>query len=171
MKRQCRLFLESWFWVPNNFFVMCKYRLWVMVSFVTCQHRLIWLIIMFQAILSSILFEHIFEALITFIQQLLFQKWCYMERQGLLSLKWWLWFPYNSFDMCKYRLWVMFTSVACQHRLRTLIVMFQAILSSILFEHIVEALITIIQLLIFQKLVLHEKTMSFVSRIMILISK
>jgi len=49
--------------------------------------------------------------------------------------------------------------------------MFQAILYSILFEHIIEALITIIQLLIFQKLVLHGKTMLFVSRIMILNSK
>jgi len=45
--------------------------------------------------------------------------------------------------------------------------MFQAILYSILFEHIIEALITIVQLLIFQKRVVHGKTMSFVSRIMI----
>jgi len=146
---------------------------------------------MFQAILSFILFEHIFEVLITFIQLLpfqkvvlhrktrsfvsrisimIFKKWCYMERQGLLSLESWLWFPCNSFVVCKYRPYVMFPFVTYQHRVKSHIIMFQAILSFILFEHIFEALITYIQLLPFQKVVLHGKTMSFISRISIMIS-
>jgi len=49
--------------------------------------------------------------------------------------------------------------------------MSQAILYSSFFEQIIEALITIVQLLIFQKRVVHGKTMSFVSRLMILNSK
>jgi len=149
MERQCLLSLESWFWFPCNSFVMCNYRPRVVFSFVMSQHRRISLIIMFQAFFSSILFEHIVEALITFIQLLLFQKVVLLERQGLSSLESWFWFPCNSFVMCKYRLWVMFPVVTCKHRLISVIFKLHTIISSILFEHIVEALITIKQLFLF----------------------
>jgi len=61
----------------------------------------------------------------------------------------------NSFVMCKYKPWLMFFFVTCQHKLISLIFIFRATLYSIFFEHINETLFTFIQLLLFQKLVFH----------------
>jgi len=82
-KSRDALYVESLLRVPCNSFVMCKYTPWVMFFFVTCQHTLISLIIMFQAILSYIFFEHINETLVIFIQVLLFLE---LELQGKVEM-------------------------------------------------------------------------------------